>query len=95
MINRHIKYILLGLCLFLFPLKGEAATLNLNGKSSTNVGSNYELILDIADITDETGIAGIGGSIDYDHEYLEIMSYQSLGVFGIAYSKSSSIFSGF
>ncbi|MCM1053644.1 MAG: cadherin-like beta sandwich domain-containing protein [Ruminococcus sp.] len=93
--KRHIKYILLSLCLFLFPKYAYAANLNFSGTSVTNVDSNFEIILNINAIDDPTGIAGIGGVINYDSEYLELVSYKSLAVFNIAFSKTSSVLSGF
>lgn len=100
-ILRGFIYLIITLSLFLFylPLIFASGTANvsLSGDSSVYVGNNVTVTLSINSINGAGGggVSGVSGTLNYDSNYLEFVSAQSLAPFGISYNSSAKSFSGF
>lgn len=95
--KKGIKFLAFAILLFLFSylnVYAGGANVSLNGASSTYVGQN--IIITIKVSVNEVGenITGTGGKINYDSEYLELVSTQSRIKFGVTFSKNSNKYSG-
>lgn len=92
-----INYLLLSLCLFLFSslkLSAGSATMSFSGSSSVYTGNNIEVTLSISNVNAEGGITAIGGQINYDANYLEYVSSQSLSPITVRFEPSTKKFAG-
>lgn len=98
-IRKSFVYLIITISLFLFScLSLEAAGSVSTSMSGTNsyVGNNVEVTVTV------TGLNGVGGnaltafsgSLNYDSNYLEYVSYQSLAPFSITYIPSTNRFNG-
>ena len=98
MTNRRIlNYFLLTLCLFLFSsikLTAGSASMSFSGAGSVYNGNNIEVTLSISNVNAEGGITAIGGQINYDSNYLEFVSAQSLSPITVRYEASTKKFAG-
>lgn len=98
-LNKIINIVLVAFLLFAqIPIVNAAGsvTVNLNGANTATVGGKYELTVAISNVTGaEGGIAGFGGYLEFDEDYLEYESYQSLAIFDVDYEASSKGVAGF
>lgn len=96
--NRKIlNYFLLSLCLFLFSslsLEAGSANLSFSGNSSVYNGNTIDITLSVSGVNAEGGITAIGGQINYDSNYLEYVSFQSLGPITVRYEPGTKRFAG-
>jgi len=90
--------LMLGLLFTHIPIAKAAgsSTLVFNGASSVFVGNTIELTLEVKNISGATnGVAGVGCVIEYDKDYLEYVSFESLASFGVKYAEGTSKIAGF
>lgn len=96
--KNKVKNIFLSFLLFLFlcPLKvfaSGSATLSFNGSSNVYIGKNVEVTLAVSNVKVVDGIVAIGGELDYDTNYLELTSYNTLAKTDfVEYVKDSRMF---
>lgn len=98
-LSKILNIVLVAFLLFAqIPIVNAAGsvTVNLNGANTATVGGKYELTVAISNVTGaEGGIAGFGGYLEFDEDYLEYESYQSLAIFDVDYEASSKGVAGF
>lgn len=96
--NRFLKLLLIVAILFMGIPTAKAsgsASLSFSGSSSVVVGNNIEITLAVSDINNVNGgIAAVGGRLNFDEEYLEFVSSQSLAPYTISYAKTSKKIAG-
>ncbi len=96
--KRNIKFLAFAVLLFLFSylnVYAGSATLSLNGSGEISVGKEITITLAISNISNvEGGVAGIGGELVYDKNYLEMVSSSGMAPFAVKYA-SSGIVHGF
>ena len=69
--------------------------MSFSGSSSTVVGNNIEVTLQVSNLNGiEGGIAAVGGRISFDSNYLEYVSSQSLAPYTISYASGSGKIAG-
>ena len=72
-----------------------SATVSLNGSATATLGQNYTVTIHLSNITGAgEGVAGTGGKVIFDKEYLEFVSADSKIKFGVEYFPTSSKYSG-
>lgn len=99
--KRNIKFLAFAITLFLFSylnVYAGSANVSLNGTSEIAVGKNIEIIVNVNNIQGAKAIQSFGGSLSFDSEYLQYVSYTKLSGFSSGvYSPSSkklSLYSG-
>lgn len=99
--KRNIKFLAFAVLLFLFSylnVYAGSANVSLNGTSEIAVGKNIEIIVNVNNIQGAKAIQSFGGSLSFDSEYLQYVSYTKLSGFSSGvYSPSSkklSLYSG-
>lgn len=72
-----------------------SAQVNLNGNNTATLNTNITITINLSNITGAgEGVAGTGGKVVFDTEYLEYVSSQSKMKFSVSYSQKSSKYSG-
>lgn len=100
-IRNSLMYLFVTISIFLFScLSLDAAgsvSTSMSGSNSVYVGNTIDVTLSVTGVNGVSGggLTGIAGSISYDSNYLEYVSFKSLAPFEINYSNSSRVFTGF
>jgi len=100
-IRKSLIYLFLIVSIFLFSCLslGAAGSVStgMSGSNSVYVGNTVDVTLSVTGVNGVSGggLTGIAGSISYDSNYLEYVSFKSLAPFEISYNNSSRVFTGF